>query len=106
MKRWDKAEESFSPDDKMDQDELERYAQGVRNFDFDQYLGPYPAEVCEKWKYLTHYVTPPLLEKLEPIDKVIASAGALERSNNQKRQAGIINYFFEKQRVKLINVFV
>lgn len=71
----------------MDSDEVERYARGVRNYDFDQFLGPYPVEVCEKWTYLAHYITPSVLEKLEPLNKVIESQSAIEEQRG--REAGI-----------------
>lgn len=86
MKRWDRAEENFIPDDKMDNDETERYVRGVRHYDFDQFLGPYPAEACAKWKFLAHYITPTLLGRLEPITKVIESQSAIEEQRVREKE--------------------
>ena len=84
VKRWSKVDESFLPESKMDRDDVERYVQGVRNYDFDQYLGAYPVEACAKWQYLAFYISPAVLEKLEPVDKVIESQGAIEEQRKRE----------------------
>src|SRR5262249_21257286 len=85
VKRWDQREEGFLPDSQMDGDEIERYAAGVRSFDFDKYLGPYPLEDRQKWAHLVHYVTPKVLDKLEPVTKVIRSQSSLEETKQLDR---------------------
>ncbi len=45
MKKWNKSTEDFEEDSAIDQDETERYAEGVRRYDFDASLGAYPQEM-------------------------------------------------------------
>ncbi len=33
------------------------YIHGIMNYDFDQYLGPYPMEKYELWKECSNYIT-------------------------------------------------
>lgn len=46
-----------------DPDEAQRLALGVRNFDFDSFLGPYPDEQADSWTRLTYLVTAGVLER-------------------------------------------
>jgi len=55
------------------QDEEARYADGVRNFDFDAHLGPYPLQLRAQWSELTRHISVGLLAKIEPISRVVRS---------------------------------
>lgn len=46
-----------------DPDEAQRLALGVRNFDFDSFLGPYPDEQADSWTRLTYLITAGVLER-------------------------------------------
>jgi len=74
VKRWNPEIEDF-PDDEMSPDEAERFADGVRRFEFDQFLGAYPQDSANysKWKQLSNYITPSVLFKLGPLGKKISS---------------------------------
>ena len=67
MKKWKKVKFSkyFSI--------LLGYVKGVKNFDFDIYLGPYPYERFKVWKELSNYISEEVLDKIEPVDKSIYS---------------------------------
>jgi len=54
-------------------DEEARYADGVRNFDFDSHLGPYPLQLRSQWSELTRHISVGLLAKIEPISRVVRS---------------------------------
>ena len=53
-----------------------RYADGVRSFDFDRNLGPYPLELREQWAELTRHTTAELVQKIEPISGRVRSKRA------------------------------
>eukprot|EP01118_Nematostelium_gracile_P007199 TRINITY_DN2330_c0_g1_i2.p1 TRINITY_DN2330_c0_g1~~TRINITY_DN2330_c0_g1_i2.p1 ORF type:complete len:241 (+),score=71.28 TRINITY_DN2330_c0_g1_i2:312-1034(+) len=57
----------------MDEEENERYAQSVLNFEFDRHLGAYPTDDLQKWKNLSSFITVDIFQKLQPIDKKISS---------------------------------
>lgn len=57
-------------------EEEARYADGVRGFDFDSNLGPYPLELGSQWQELTRHASSGLVDKIEPISKVIRAKRA------------------------------
>eukprot|EP00927_Polykrikos_kofoidii_P044396 TRINITY_DN38373_c0_g1_i1.p1 TRINITY_DN38373_c0_g1~~TRINITY_DN38373_c0_g1_i1.p1 ORF type:complete len:409 (-),score=86.53 TRINITY_DN38373_c0_g1_i1:87-1313(-) len=59
-----------------DADEEARYADGVRHFDFDSSLGPYPSELSNQWSELTRHATERLVSKIEPVSKIVRSKRA------------------------------
>jgi len=59
--RWDAREEDM--DRVPDREEAERLALGVRNFDFDSRLGPYPEGQGEAWTRLTYLISLRVLER-------------------------------------------
>lgn len=71
--RWDpENEELIRPEN----EEAVRYADGVRSFDFDRNLGPYPLELREQWAELTRHTTGELVQKIEPISGRVRSKRA------------------------------
>lgn len=54
VRRWDKSTESLV---EIPADEAHRYAEGVRHFEFDANLGPYPLNTYQKWLSLTNLIT-------------------------------------------------
>ena len=71
--RWDpENEELIRPEN----EEAVRYADGVRSFDFDRNLGPYPLELREQWAELTRHATGELVQKIEPISGRVRSKRA------------------------------
>jgi len=57
-------------------EEEARYADGVRGFDFDANLGPYPLELDSQWQELTRHATAELVDKIEPISKTVRAKRA------------------------------
>lgn len=51
-------------------EEAEGYRSGVQHYYFDTHLGPYPEQNLSFWSQTTKYITKPVLEKLDPIDKL------------------------------------
>lgn len=82
--RWDpENEELIRPDN----EESFRYADGVRSFDFDRNLGPYPLELREQWAELTRHTTKELVEKIEPISGRLRSKRAEYDASTNPRAA-------------------
>lgn len=65
--RWNDEVSSFL---EVRGEEGDGYREGVKHFHFDSYLGPYPQENLAFWSQTTRYITKPVLEKLDPIDKI------------------------------------
>lgn len=54
--RWDSSVEDLV---RLETDESERYKEGIRRMEFDQYLGPFPSDSIQlkSWKLLTNHIT-------------------------------------------------
>jgi len=72
--RWDPENEELTKPESLDEEA--RYADGVRSFDFDRNLGPYPLELSAQWSELTRHATPELVSKIEPVSKMVRSKRA------------------------------
>lgn len=70
-------------------EEEARYADGVRGFDFDANLGPYPLELGSQWQELTRHATPDLVDKIEPISKAIRAKRAEYDERRAERVAPV-----------------
>ncbi|GAX79849.1 hypothetical protein CEUSTIGMA_g7289.t1 [Chlamydomonas eustigma] len=70
VKVWDTATEQLL--DMSDNDEAERYAEGVRRFEFDSFLAPYDLSRSRRWSGLSNYVTDNLISKLSPVGNNIS----------------------------------
>jgi len=72
--RWDPEAEELTRLESPDEEA--RYADGVRCFDFDARLGPYPLQLSEEWAELTRYATLQVVSKVEPVAKTVRSKRA------------------------------
>jgi len=46
---------------------VERYAQGVRSFQFDASLAPYDLGSYNRWRELSNYITAGVIDSLQPL---------------------------------------
>lgn len=72
--KWDEQNEELSRLDSIEEEA--RYADGVRGFDFDKQLGPYPLELSAQWSELTRHATADIVSKVEPVSKAVRSKRA------------------------------
>eukprot|EP00929_Paragymnodinium_shiwhaense_P016827 TRINITY_DN125470_c0_g1_i1.p1 TRINITY_DN125470_c0_g1~~TRINITY_DN125470_c0_g1_i1.p1 ORF type:complete len:426 (+),score=139.90 TRINITY_DN125470_c0_g1_i1:73-1350(+) len=94
--RWDHETEELIK--LADEDEAARYADGVRHFDFDGNLGPYPLELHAQWQELTRHVTERLLRKIEPVSGAVRSKRAeydLRGAEKAEAQAIVVTPQFD-----------
>ena len=82
MRKWDPQTEEFVC---LPEDEAYRYAEGVRAFDFDKTMGPYPLEYRQKWENLSSFITPEVLSKIEPVGKNIKQASLSYRPEQDEK---------------------
>eukprot|EP01130_Rhizamoeba_saxonica_P018385 TRINITY_DN9176_c0_g1_i1.p1 TRINITY_DN9176_c0_g1~~TRINITY_DN9176_c0_g1_i1.p1 ORF type:complete len:367 (+),score=68.09 TRINITY_DN9176_c0_g1_i1:39-1139(+) len=54
--KWDPLQEDFITEQLMDKDEVDRYKAGVKRFDFDSNLGPYPVQLFKRWYNLSNHI--------------------------------------------------
>jgi A1 cistron-splicing factor AAR2 len=84
VKKWNPKNEDL--EDETDKDQLEAYIQGVRRFEFDQYLGAYPYDSLEQWRGLTSHITEKVLNKFAPVGNSIdATTKPFEDDDNQTK---------------------
>lgn len=65
VKVWDAATEQLV--DMRDADEAQRYAEGVRRFEFDSYLAPYDLSRYQQWTRISSLITPLVIEAVSPV---------------------------------------
>ena len=65
IKTWDVATEQLL--DMHDADEAERYADGVRRFEFDAFLAPYDLSSFRAWAGLSRHISAALIASLSPV---------------------------------------
>lgn len=65
--------------------QVERYAAGVRRFDFDAGLAPYDLSACARWHDLSCFIDEPLLKRLLPVRT--AAGAATDRRMQQHEGA-------------------
>eukprot|EP00850_Spirogloea_muscicola_P010593 SM000063S19983 [mRNA] locus=s63:62598:66984:- [translate_table: standard] len=65
VRRWNPQEERLVA--LHDSAEEERYVLGVRNFDFDSFLGPYDVDHFGTWQRLSLFITAAVIQRLEPV---------------------------------------
>lgn len=68
--KWDTTQEDLL---EVKGEEAARYAAGVRRLDFAQHLGPYPKDMLQQWMQLSSFITPAIVDKLQPLNKKISS---------------------------------
>ena len=62
---WDVTTEQLL--DMADPDEVARYAEGVRRFDFDAFLAPYDLSSFRRWSGLSRHISADLIAELSPV---------------------------------------
>lgn len=63
--RWNAADEVLVL--LADEEEAERFAEGVRRFEFDSGLAPYDLCSYNAWRRLSSYITPAVIDALQPL---------------------------------------
>lgn len=63
--RWDPEAELLVP--LADADEAQRYASAVRRFEFDAYLAPYDLNKWSRWRRLSAFISPAVVDRLAPV---------------------------------------
>ena len=93
VRRWSPEHEVLVPLD--DEDEEERYAAGVRRFDFDAGLAPYDLGSWALWQSLTRFVSPRTTARVAPPKSsravamsVVAEAEEVEKRKRKRRGGG------------------
>ncbi|GFH24152.1 uncharacterized protein HaLaN_21887 [Haematococcus lacustris] len=71
VKRWNSTTESLEA---LPEAEAERFAAGVRRFDFDSGMAPYNLHGLAAWSELCSCLTPELVDRLVPVSGVISVA--------------------------------
>ncbi|XP_009802816.1 uncharacterized protein LOC107793749 isoform X1 [Nicotiana tabacum] len=84
VRKWDSKDERFV---KLSEEEEERYAQAVKNLEFDRQLGPYALERYGDWKRLSNYITKNTIESIEPIGGEITVISESEVVENVPKTA-------------------
>ncbi|XP_066348471.1 uncharacterized protein [Miscanthus floridulus] len=71
VRKWDVQDERLI---KLSEEEDIRYSEAVRRFEFDDQLGPYNLDSYGDWKQLSNYLSPNVIDRLEPIGGEITIA--------------------------------
>jgi len=80
VRRWNEEEQVF---EKV-ADEAS-YSEGVRNMDFDKYLGPYPFDNLQQWQSLSNFITREVIDRLDSLNHYMLSE-AKERMLREKEE--------------------
>lgn len=85
VRKWNPIAEELT-EDGISADDVQHIQDNLK--DLDRFLGPYPYEGYKKWVSLSNFITPELLDKLQPQSKRICSVTDLvsEVSNTQSRK--------------------
>ncbi|KAG6553825.1 hypothetical protein Mapa_004742 [Marchantia paleacea] len=81
VRKWDPQEErlvKFS-----DSSEEEGFAMAARNMEFDRQLAPYDLDRHKIWQSLTNFISPTVIERIEPVDgdiSVMAEASLVQHA--------------------------
>lgn len=66
VRKWNAETSEFEPL-REQQDEIS-YQEGVRNMDFDKYLGVYPIDNCNQWQSLSNYIDHNTIKRIETLN--------------------------------------
>lgn len=85
VRKWNPIAEELT-EDGISADDVQRIQDNLK--DLDRFLGPYPYEGYKKWVSLSNFITPELLDKLQPLSRRICSVTDFvsEVSNTQSRK--------------------
>ncbi|XP_057651976.1 protein AAR2 homolog [Diorhabda carinulata] len=85
VKKWDKVNECISKEE-VSEDEVVRIKENILLL--DNFLGPYPYDIHEKWNDLTSCITTSLVEAISPVSGYVQSALELESCSDAERPRG------------------
>ncbi|XP_018569913.1 protein AAR2 homolog [Anoplophora glabripennis] len=85
VKKWDKKNECISSES-VSEAEVVHFKDNI--LALDNFLGPYPYDIWEKWVNLTSEITSDLVQKLTPCSGYIQSALELESCSDADRPRG------------------
>ncbi|KAJ8973031.1 hypothetical protein NQ317_012636 [Molorchus minor] len=85
VKKWDRENECVSSE-AISETEIVGLKDNIRVL--DNFLGPYPYDILDKWKNLTSNITDALVQRLTPISGYIQSALELESCSDADRPRG------------------
>ncbi|PNT60535.1 hypothetical protein BRADI_5g01220v3 [Brachypodium distachyon] len=71
VRKWHAQEERLVT---LSEEEEIRYSEAVKRFEFDDQLGPYNLDSFGDWKQLSSYLSPSVIERIEPIGGEITIA--------------------------------
>lgn len=86
VRKWNPIAEELT-EDGVSTEDVQRIEDNLK--DLNKFLGPYPYEGYKKWVSLSNFITPELLNKLQPFNKRICSVTDFvsEVSNTQSRKS-------------------
>ena len=82
VRKWNNQEQMFET---VGEQEEHAYVEGVRNMDFDKYLGAYPLENHQQWSTLACYITKDVIDRLDSLNHYILSE-AKERDFREQEE--------------------
>eukprot|EP01012_Entosiphon_sulcatum_P009781 TRINITY_DN15603_c0_g1_i1.p1 TRINITY_DN15603_c0_g1~~TRINITY_DN15603_c0_g1_i1.p1 ORF type:complete len:382 (+),score=84.43 TRINITY_DN15603_c0_g1_i1:40-1185(+) len=85
VRRWDSAVEQLV---ELEEDDCARYEQGVRRFEFDADLAPYPLDGLSDWQKATASLSRPLLDQIQPVRRTICPSQAPLPPTHQNEEEG------------------
>nr|CAD1842683.1 unnamed protein product [Ananas comosus var. bracteatus] len=101
IRKWHQQEERLI---KVSEDEDCRYSEAVKRLEFDNQLGPYSLDHYGEWKQLSNYITPTIIERIEPVGgeiTIVYESGLIDKAPKtamekrlmeQLRQSKFSNY--------------
>eukprot|EP01128_Nolandella_sp_AFSM9_P011788 TRINITY_DN8708_c0_g1_i1.p1 TRINITY_DN8708_c0_g1~~TRINITY_DN8708_c0_g1_i1.p1 ORF type:complete len:460 (+),score=119.79 TRINITY_DN8708_c0_g1_i1:222-1601(+) len=84
--QWDAESETLVPE--KDEEQAERLRKGVRAFDFDKNLGPYPLDMYKQWQMMTNFITAKTLKRVLPPGGTL-NPNAQPLTEKEKQKLGI-----------------
>ncbi|XP_061188953.1 protein AAR2 homolog [Saccostrea echinata] len=86
VRKWDGIKDDLT-EDNVSAVDVQRIQDNLK--ELDRFLGPYPYDKFKKWVSLSNFITPELVDKLQPLSKTISSVTDFvsEVSNTQTRRS-------------------
>ena len=66
IRKWDKEIQDFVV---LKQEQQDNFEIGIKNLDFDAFLGMYPMDKLEIWKEVSFLISKKILERIEPVSR-------------------------------------
>lgn len=87
VRKWDIQEERLIPLE--DESEEDRLISAVKRFEFDTHLGPYDLLSFKKWQRLSSFITPSVIDRLQPVGGDITVTRETEENIELKKQPSV-----------------